>query len=244
MAMATREEVKIRYFGAISKLYSTLRAVPSTRQLVDTAGGSNSTAENYIDKWCQENNVERPAKSKKPADQGLEEAFDAAVDRRTLEACKTYNEDVERLETDNFELKEKSDYLGRQLIDLQEKLGNLEIQNQQLIGEIRQLEKETATARQDAQKVREISQQSIEEFRQKVQDADEARRKAEFNLASLPENSKRVELDQLIVQVSELMTRSLDREERWAALLAEKGRPAGAGKSPQTKASPANPAAP
>jgi chromosome segregation ATPase len=214
--MADSKKVKDRYFNAINELYPKLRSVPSVRQLVAFAGGSNSTAEKYIHAWCTENSVEPPSKEKKKLAASVEEAIETEIEQRTLEACSSYSDEVARLESSNLELREETESLRDSKTQLELHLRGLESQNSQLLGQVHQLEKEveaaraeTRLARDEARIDRESAEKTIEVLRIKALEADDLRRKAETELAAFPEVNKRAETDQLIAQV---LARALERE--------------------------------
>ncbi len=214
--MADSNKVRERYFNAINELYPKLRSVPSVRQVVALAGGSNSTAEKYILVWCTEKSVEPPSKEKKKLAASVEEAIETEIEQRTREACSSYSDEVSRLESSNLELREETESLRDFKFQLELHLKGLESQNAQLLGQVHQLEKEveavraeTRVTREEAKIDRESSEKTVEVFRLKALEADELRKKAEAELAALPEITKRAETDQLIAQV---LARALERE--------------------------------
>jgi predicted RNase H-like nuclease (RuvC/YqgF family) len=220
--MANAEKVKDRYYNALNNLYPKLRDVPSTRQLVAMVGGSNSTAEKYIRAWCLENNIVLPAKEKRALNPGVEEAIEAEIEKRTLEACTSYNEEVTALSSSNLDLQETVESLREQLQTLGERLEVLATQNQQYIGQIRQLERDIWAVKEESRTTGDKAEKIIEEFRQKAQEADTARRKAEAELAAFPENNKRAEADQLIAQV---LAKALEREVWYASQVERHSKP-------------------
>ncbi|HYX38229.1 MAG TPA: hypothetical protein VE954_34440 [Oligoflexus sp.] len=214
--MADSNKVKERYFNAISELYPKLRSVPSVRQLVALAGGSNSTAEKYIHAWRTENNAQPPSKEKKKLAASVEEAIETEIEQRTLEACGSYSDEVARLESSNLELREETESLRDFKSQLEFHLRGLESQNAQLLGQVHQLEKEVESARaesrvtrEEAKIDREAAERTIESFRLNAMEADDLRRQAESQLAAFPEINKRAETDQLIAHV---LARALGRE--------------------------------
>ncbi len=214
--MRKSQNVQERYYSALDELYGILKQVPSTRQLVAKAGGSNSTAEKYTITWCGERGIPLPTKERKKLPQDLEEAIEKEIEGRVLEACTAHTQESQRLTKENEEFRAKSEALTESVDHLRKELQTALDLNLNLLGQLTQCENYLSAAREEVESNRRSFAVTIEEFRLKTAAADERRVRAETELALIPERNKRADTDLLIADV---LSRALDRETFFESLV-------------------------
>ncbi|RYZ89164.1 MAG: hypothetical protein EOP04_07535 [Proteobacteria bacterium] len=217
--MRKSQNVQERYYSALDELYGILKQVPSTRQLVAKAGGSNSTAEKYTIIWCGERGIKLQVKEKKKLPQDLEEAIEKEIEERVLEGCIQHSEESKRLSEENEQFRTQVNVLKESAAHLENELKTATSTNLNLVGQLTQIEGFLDDAKKTQEREKKEYEIKIEEFRVKATDADEKRIRAEGELTIIPELNKRAEIDLLVV---EALKKSLDRENFFESLALKK----------------------